>query len=123
MAGTTPTQRTIRALRDQGRRCDIVERFIAQAGPYGVRKDLFGIIDIIALDPERGIVGIQSCGEAFAAHERKILEEGWEAAVDWLKSGGKLELWGWRKLLVKRGGKAVRWTPRIREFTLADFGL
>jgi hypothetical protein len=119
---TSPTQRTIRALKDQGRVCAIVERFNQHVGPYGIRQDLFGIIDIIALDPERGVVGIQSCGEAFAAHERKILEERAQESIDWLSTPGTvLELWGWRKVKLKRGGKAVRWQPRMREFTLADF--
>jgi len=119
---TSPTQRTIRALKDQGRVCGIVERYNAHVGPHGIRQDLFGIIDIIALDPERGVVGIQSCGSDFAAHERKILEERAQESVDWLSTpGAKLELWGWRKVKLKRGGVAMRWQPRVREFTLADF--
>jgi hypothetical protein len=121
----TPTQRTLRELRDQGRVCGIVERRIpARPGmPYGITKDLFGIIDIIALDPERGVVGVQSTGTAFAEHERKLLEEKTQECVDWLSTPGTvLELWGWRKVKLKRGGKAMRWAPRIREFTLADFG-
>lgn len=86
-----------------------------------MRKDLFGIIDIIALDPEHGVVGIQSCGQDFAAHERTILVERHEETRDWLSTpGATLELWGWRRVKVKRGGKAVRWTPRIRSFSLAD---
>jgi hypothetical protein len=91
--------------------------------PYGITKDLFGIIDIIALDPERGVVGVQSTGTAFAEHERKLLEEKTQECFDWLSTPGTvLELWGWRKVKLKRGGKAMRWAPRIREFTLADFG-
>jgi len=121
---TSPTQRTIRELRNQGRRCAIVERFNSFAGPHGIRQDLFGIIDVIALDPERGVVGVQSCGQAFAAHERKLLEERADECIDWLSTPGTvLELWGWRKRKLKRGGKAERWSPRVREFTLADFGL
>ena len=34
-----------------------------------------------------------------------------------------LELWGWRKVKVKRGGKAEIWQPRVREYTLADFAV
>lgn len=119
----TPTQRTIRALREMGRKCAIVEKWNPHVGDHGIRQDLFGIIDIIALDPERGVVGVQACGQNFAAHERKLLLERNQECVDWLSTPGtKLELWGWRKLKVKRGGKAVRWSPRIREFTLDDFG-
>ena len=120
----TPTQRTLRALREQGRVCAIVERWNQHVGPHGVRQDLFGIIDVLALDPERGVVGVQSCGENFAAHERLMLEERAQACIDWLSTPGTaLELWGWRKVKLKRGGKAMRWQPRMREFTLADFSL
>lgn len=117
----TPTQRTMRFLRDQGRRCAIVERFNVHAGPHGQRQDLFGIIDIIALDPQRGVVGVQSCGSAFSAHKRKIMEEKYQETHDWLSTPGTvLELWGWRKVKVKRGGKAMIWKPRIIEITLRD---
>ena len=119
---TTPTQRTLRELRNQGRRCQIVERWNAYVGPAGVRQDFLGIIDVIALDPVRGVVGVQSCGQAFAAHEHKLLEERAQECVDWLSTPGTvLELWGWRKVKLARGGKALRWKPRVREFTLADF--
>ena len=118
--GLSPTQRTLRALRDQGRICAIVEKFNQHAGPFGVRQDLFGFIDIIALDPERGIIGVQSCGQAFSEHYRKITEERYSECLEWLKCGGKVELWGWRKIKVKRGGKAERWSPRIQEITTKD---
>jgi hypothetical protein len=120
----TPTQRTLRELRNQGRRCAIVEKWNAFAGPHGLRQDLFGIIDIIALDPERGVVGVQSCGQAFAAHFRKMTVEMYQESFDWLSTpGAVLELWGWRKVKVKRGGKAVVWRPRIKEITLKDLDL
>lgn len=117
--GLSPTQRTLRELRQQGRICGIVERFNTFVGPYGIRQDLFGFIDIIALDPERGIVAIQSCGQAISEHRKKILAN--EIAPEWLKSGGRIELWGWRKVKLHRGGKALRWVPKIEEFTPSSF--
>jgi hypothetical protein len=112
----------MRELRNQGRVCGIVERWNQHVGPHGIRQDLFGIIDIIALDPQRGVVGIQSCGSDFAAHFRKLTEERAQESIDWLSTpGAKLELWGWRKVKLKRGGVAVRWQPRVQEITLADF--
>ena len=123
MAGMSPTQRTIRELKNLGRRCAIVEKWNAFAGPHGCRSDLFGIIDVLALDPERGVVGIQCCGSDFAAHFRKITEERAQETRDWLSTKGtSLELWGWRKVKVKRGGKAMVWRPRIREITMEDIG-
>lgn len=127
MAGITPVQRTLAALRQQGRICAIVERFNQYASPYGVRQDLFNIIDIIALDPERGLVGIQACGMDFAAHWRKLTIEHAQETTDWLSTpsvhGGLiLELWGWRKVKLHRGGKAERWQPRVKAVTLDDVG-
>ena len=117
----SPTQRTLKELRHLGRLCGIVERFNQHVGPHGIRQDLFGIIDLIALDPERGIVGVQCCGgSGFASHWRKITEENNQATYEWLRCGGKLEIWAWRKVKLKRGGAALRWSPRVREVTLQD---
>ena len=117
---TSATQRTLRELKNRGLVCGMVERFNRFAGPHGIRQDLFGFIDIIALDPEQGIIGIQSCGQSFSEHLKKITEERNEECFEWLRCGGKVELWGWRKLKVKRGGKAMRWQPRIKIITLED---
>ena len=118
----TPTQRTIRELKNLGRICGIVERFISNAHiPSGIRSDLFGIIDIIALDPERGVIGIQTCGNSFSEHWKKITEERYQETHDWLSTpGARLELWAWRKVKLKRGGVAMRWQPRVVEITLND---
>jgi hypothetical protein len=98
-----------------------VEKFNAHVGPHGIRQDLFGIIDIIALDPERGVIGIQSCGSDFAEHWRKLTIERNQETFDWLSTpGAALELWGWRKVKLKRGGLAMRWEPRIKEVFLKD---
>ena len=107
--------RTKEYLNKKGIKSGLVERFI-----YFTNKkiDLFGIIDIIAIYPS-GICGIQACGEDFAEHDRKILAS--VEAHNWLVAGGELELWGWRKIKLHRGGKAIRWTPRIKRYSIADF--
>jgi hypothetical protein len=109
------TQLTLRKLRDEGCVVDKVEKFNAYAGPFGRREDLFGFIDIIALRPGR-IVGIQSTGPSgHADHKRKICACPY--ARDWIEAGGLIELWSWRKLAAKPGGKALRWQPRIETIT------
>lgn len=119
MSKLSPTQRTLRALRADGFHCGIVERFIPQAGPHGKRVDLLGFIDLLALDPARGIIGVQCCaGSGHAAHRTKITEDCNELAREWLRCGGLIELWSWRKVKLKRGGKAERWKPRIEEITI-----
>jgi predicted TIM-barrel fold metal-dependent hydrolase len=117
MSSLSPTQRTLAAQRELGRHVGVVERFNRFAGTHGIRQDLFGFIDLIALDPVEGIIAIQSCGQDFAGHIRKMTEERNEAMYDWLKHA-PCELWGWRKVKLKRGGKAVRWKPRIADFYL-----
>lgn len=72
--GLTPTQRTLRHLRHEGLEAAIVEKFNPYAGKFGQRQDMFGFIDIVALCPKRGILGVQSCGQSFKEHYRKITE-------------------------------------------------
>lgn len=81
---------------------------------------MFGFADIVAMG-EGKIIAIQSCGQDFSGHNRKIIEETGEAALKWLECGGRILLIAWRKVKLKRGGKAMRWEPRIREFKTADF--
>ena len=114
----TPTNRTMAVPRKRGLKAGIVERWIGRArrpGGVGVRQDLFGIIDVIALDPARGVIGIQICGTGYAEHYKKITEEKRAETVAWLSTPGAiLELWGWRKL------KGQGYQPRIHIFTLGD---
>jgi len=117
MAGLSPTQRTLKAMREQGRLCEIVERFNRFAGPHGIRQDCFGFLDILCIDPADGIVGIQSAGNSFSQHCRKLLDERNEAVYEWLKHA-KCEIWCWRKVKLQRGGKAERWQPRIADLLL-----
>lgn len=117
--GLSPTARTLQALRKEGIKCDVVERFNTFVGEFGIRKDLFNIIDVIAASPEVGIIGIQcGSGSGHSAHKKKIVEENKENTENWLRSGGKLQIWSWRKVKLKRGGKAVRWKPIIEDIHL-----
>ena len=112
------TQRTLKALKDEGRVCGIVERWI----PPGLRIDLFNFIDIITICPKYKVtVGVQSCGSDFKAHIDKIMGPCRDKAILWLKCNNRIQVYGWRKLKLKRGGKAMRWRPRIQEITMDDF--
>ena len=120
-----PTQRTLAALRDRGVLCDITERYIRFGGsPLGIRKDFLGFGDIVGIEPgKRGALAVQSCGSSYSSHLKTILDsECSENVIKWLEAGNRLELWGWRRVKVHRGGKAKRWKPRVREITLEDFG-
>lgn len=111
----TPTQRTLKANRELGREPWIVERFIPGI-PHGKRIDCYHFMDLLAISPQDGIVGIQSCGQGYSEHVKTILAE--PRVKTWLHSGGKAELWGWRKLKRKRGGKAMIWMPRVADIIL-----
>ena len=110
----SPTQRTLKENRKQGRVCGIVERWQQYGGRFGVRQDLFGFIDIVAIDEEQGIVAIQSTGQDWSGHIKKILSLE-EIVIKWLEHA-PLELWAWRKIKKVRGGKAMIWKPRIADF-------
>lgn len=119
MAGLSPTQRTMKYLREQGRIVGKVETFNPYAGQFGQRNDLFGFIDLICIDPVDGIVAVQSFGQAWSEHVKKMQEERNEDMYEWLKHA-KLELIGWRKLKLKRGGKAERYYPRIADIVIGE---
>lgn len=120
MASTSPMQRTLKVLNDKGLVYGIVERFIGGA-KFKIRVDFLNIIDVIALDPEKGVVGIQVCGNDFASHVVKLTIENAESTKAWLStSGTSLQIWGWRKLKNKRGMKAMHWECRVQEITLDD---
>lgn len=117
--------RTIKEQERLGRICGIVERFChnRKVGP-GIRSDLYNIFDLLSMHPRQGIIGIQCCGSDFSAHYRKITEEHADKALIWLSSGrGRthIEIWAWRKILKKKGGKQRIWSPRIKRISYADF--
>lgn len=121
----TPTQRTLAELRKRGYVCDIVERWLGGVrrgdGGFGIRKDLFGVMDIIALDKMNLLIlGVQSTGQDFAGHRRKLFTEKARVIDLWLQCGGVFELWGWRK--VKRGNRQI-WEPRIERISREEIAL
>ena len=112
----------MRQLRNEGAICAVVEKWNPHVGPHGIRQDLFGIIDILVLDPARGVIGIQACsGSGYSAHITKLCVERAQETFDWLSTPGTgLYIWAWRRVKLKRGSKAVRWKPRIKQITLED---
>lgn len=114
---TSPTQRTLAELRKRKMSAQVVERWNPHAK---VRVDLFGVIDLLAIDSNTGnvlgrasILAIQACaGASHAARRDKILAE--PRARQWVEAGGRLELWSWS--LRGAAGKAKRWTLRVETY-------
>ena len=107
----THLERTLKCFKDLNFIVSKVEHFNTFAG---IRQDLFGFLDVLALHPAHGTIGVQVCGSDWSPHIRKMTDDRRESLLLWLASGNRCILIGWRNL------KKEGWTPRLREFTLAD---
>jgi hypothetical protein len=90
---TSPTARTLGLLRASGYVAEAVERWIPRAN---VRRDLFGVADVLAIHPHRRpaflLVQATSRGNV-SARVRKA--QGRVELAAWLRAGGAFEVWGW----------------------------
>jgi hypothetical protein len=111
----SPTQRSLAYLKKQGYLASVVERW----NPYArVRVDLFGFIDIVAIDPHKGFIAVQTTSTGnINARIKKILAIG--EAYWWLKSGGRILVHGWSKK--GKAGKRKLWELKCIEIILSDF--
>lgn len=85
-----------------------------------ITRDMFGFIDMVALDDQPGLLGIQATGGASGvAHQRlrKIVSPECEpAARRWLQAGLRLEVWHWRP--TNKGVRGAKKTMALRRFVL-----
>ena len=101
---TTPTARTLTECRSRGWPVDVVERWIPKTN---LRSDLFGVMDMVALDGKPGVLGIQTTTtDNMSSRVAKITAS--DDAKAWLRAGNRIAVWGW----AKRGavGKRKVWT-------------
>jgi hypothetical protein len=102
---TSPTQRTLKHMRELG--CPLVA-VVEKWNPHArIRQDLFGVIDIVAITAEGETIGIQACAGAggdVAARVRKIAES--DALPALLHAHWRVVVHGWRK------NSAGRWVLR-----------
>jgi hypothetical protein len=104
-------------LRDEGKIAEVTEKWNAFTSQ---RKDLFGFIDIVALDVEgKTTWGIQctSTGNV-KARINKICNECKDNATAWLKTGNKIEVIGWAKKGKK--GKRKLWQATRKIITIDE---
>jgi hypothetical protein len=101
---STPTQRTLKTLREAGWLAEVVEHW----NPFSkTRHDLYGWIDIVAIRQGQTLgLQVTTDGNA-AARQKKML------ALDtldaWLAAGNMAQLWGWKK-------RKNRWHYKKRRF-------
>ena len=89
----SPTQLTLRELRNNGYLAEVVEKWVMGAG---VRKDLFGFIDVLAIKGQE-IVVVQATSYAnVPARVQKMTNH--ENLPRVRESGMKIVIWGWRKV-------------------------
>lgn len=105
----TPTQRTKQKLAAEGwPLVAVVERWNPHAR---IRQDLFGCIDILAVRGNETLAIQTTSKSAVSARVRKMEDN---PAMPILRAAGwTIHVHGWRKVKVKRGGKAMRWECRV----------
>ena len=106
----TPTQRSLKHLRGEGYTVGIVEHW----NPFAhIRQDLFGFVDLVALDPKfMQVIFVQTTsGSNVSARVQKIEVNPHYATAK--AAGVRVEVHGWSK----RGerGKRKTWQLRIVE--------
>ena len=104
----TPTARTLRALKADGWTAEVVERWNPHAR---VRHDLFNVADILAVRGRETLAVQVTAGSCVSARVAKLRAS---TALPLLHCAGwRVEVHGWRRLKVRRGGKAMRWACRV----------
>jgi hypothetical protein len=114
----SPTARTLAECKRRGWIAQVVEQTIPRTF---IKRDLFGIIDIIAITdqgPLSEIIGIQvTSGTNHAARVAKARREPRLSA--WLGGGARFEVWSWSKRGAR--GKRKAWTLR-EEYIVSGMG-
>jgi hypothetical protein len=89
----SPTARSMKLMRERGYLVDIVERWIPGAN---IRKDLFGFIDLLAIEGVEGVVAIQATSASnVSSRISKIADHPNLPAVRAM--GWRILVHGWRK--------------------------
>ncbi len=105
----SPTSRTLAYLRDNGWTADVVEKWL----PFvKIRKDLFGCIDILAINGQ-SIMGVQATSTPNVNARIKKAQAEPRMAL-WKQSGGLFAVAGW----AKRGKRGERKTWQLKWVSL-----
>ena len=106
MSKTSPTARTLAECKKRGWTAQVVEQTIPRTF---IKRDLFGIIDILAITPD-GLLGIQATsGTNHSARIAKARQE--PRLATWLRAGAHFAVWSW----AKRGDRGKRKLWALRE--------
>jgi len=131
---TSPMQRALAECKANGWPAAVVEHFNPHAK---IRVDLWGCIDLLVLDGNPGVLGVQACaGDSHAARATKVREtiQGAvkEPATDrarasaqakaaalraWCKAGNRIEVWSF----AKKGPRGKRKLWELRREPILTF--
>lgn len=107
MAGVSPTQNSLAALRGWGYDCWIVEYWSSFSRK---RVDLFGCIDILAIR-QGETLAVQTTTTGVASRVAKIKAS--EHYPNMLAAGWRVEVHGWTKKPQAKGSKRLVWKQRV----------
>ena len=104
----SPTSRSLQYARNKMNflQIGVVERWIPGAN---IRKDLWGIVDLVGITPDFKFMFIQATADSgHAARRKKSIESGVIEQIN--AAGGQFEIWSWGKK--GPAGKRKLWTLR-----------
>jgi len=90
---SSPTQRTLKLLREEGYLAEVVERWIPGAN---IRKDLFGWVDILAIKGAETLAVQCTSYSGVSERLKKIRDSDTLDAVR--AAGWSIQVHGWRKV-------------------------
>lgn len=106
----SPTQRSLKYLRDLGYHCAIVERW----NPHTrIRQDLFGFADLLCIQANHSPLLVQVTSSGWSSRIKKIQGEPLSKLA--LASGFKIEVHGWRKLKTNKNKMTIKVIPLTEE--------
>ena len=106
---TSPTQLSLRHLRNEGWLVDVCERWVPNPGHPGggKRRDLFGLVDLVAIR-EEVTMGVQTTDHtSVSAHLTKMTDaDHRRALIELIGAGWLVAIHGWR--MSTRDGHACK---------------
>ena len=112
---TPATRLSLIELRKQGWLTQVVERWVPGAN---IRRDLFGFIDIIAIKGKCTLAIQTTSSSNVSKHMQKMLDS--PALSQVIEAGWRVELHGWRKVKLKRGGAKSVYRCRVMRVEVAE---
>lgn len=95
---------TVKALEADGWTCCTVEQRLPHCF---ITRDAFNFGDILCCSPSRGIMLVQATGGGNASSRLAKIRAEARAGI-WLASGGRIQVWDWRKRAGLRDREAVK---------------